>query len=1193
MQLDKTIANEAIELATIWQNKAQTLAGEFDQKFNQRVQKMLSNPMDKVLLIELMDQSFRSKNTKRVAQQICFLFDKYKMAEFFTTSERMLIFLFRNLGIYMPNISVPFFIDKIKDDTKNVVIKGEENIFNEHLKKRKAQNIRVNVNLIGEEVLGEEESQLRIQKYLNLLENENVDYISIKISTIFSQINSLSFENTVDELVKRLSLIYSHAKKHSFINKNGEKENKFINLDMEEYKDLAITCEVFMKTLDKEEFSDFYAGIVLQAYLPDSHIFQKKLTNWAKKRVQDGKSAVKMRLVKGANMQMEQTQSALKQWELAPYDQKLHTDANYKLMINYALQSEHAKCVHVASASHNLFELAYAYCVARKNDTLEYFNFEMLEGMSDAARSAIEQISGHIILYAPTAKKEQFTNAIAYLVRRLDENTSEENFIRYSFGLQVNSNEWNDQKQKFLDSLEYVPNVFVGSHKTQNRLDENWSDYKGGSFYTNAFKNEPDTDFVLKNNQIWAENIVKKYKKDTSFEPKAIPIVVGDTQICENRQIIKVYDKSLYHEKVICGSYTKASKEDLQKAVQVAHEDVDGWRNTTFEYRHEILSKVANLIRQRRADLIGVAAAEVGKVFAQSDVEVSEAIDFFEFYPHGLKTFLKDELEFTAKGVGLVISPWNFPIAIPIGGIVSSLITANTVILKPASSAVLCAYEFCKCFWEAGISKNILQFVPCEGELAQEHLIKDKRVNFTILTGGENTAMSMLKARYDLYLSAETGGKDATIITALADKEQAIKNVVQSAFSNSGQKCSATSLLVLEDEVFEDEGFKNTLIDATKSMQVGSVWDLKNTIATLANPISGALKQALDDSSSWLIKPEFVQDNPYMLKPCIKWDIQKNSFCHLNELFGPLLSVMRAKDLNDAIDIVNVTGYGLTSGLESLDEQEIDIWKEKINAGNLYINKGTTGAIVLRQPFGGHGKSAIGSGRKAGFYNYLPQFMNISQKKYPQIKKEYYHAFLPLVKLWQKDAIDGIHSNFLEGFKKLQIALMSYVQNYKEEFDVQKDYCNIRGEDNIFRYLPLNKVALRIYEDDDIFNVLSRIFAAKVCNVSLHVSIQSHANSQIVLFLYENKDRLFDKNDILVRESEECFSHSIDKVNRILYADCKNISEKIFIEANKKPVFIVRSNPLMDGRIELLNYFEEQSISHSFHRYGNLGARGV
>lgn len=1188
MQNEQKIITEAIKLAEQWQNRATELVSDFDKNFYIKMNKMLDHPEDKALLVELMDQCFRSKNNARIADQIIFLLQKHGMAHFFTNKDRMLLWLFENIGQYLPNISVPLFVNQIREDTKTVVIKGEEKSFNSYLNKRLDESTKVNINLIGEVVLGEEEANERIEKYLKTLENPNINYISIKISTIYSQINALDFEYTVETLVKKLSKIYTQAMKFPYISKDGTKSNKFINLDMEEYRDLAITVEVFKRTLNKKEFKNLYAGIVLQAYLPDSFSWQKELCDWAKKRVQDGGSPIKFRLVKGANMEMEETESSQKHWEMVTYTNKSDTDSNYKRMARYALNEKNAPYMHIGTASHNLFELAYATSLAKHNNTQEYHTLEMLEGMSESARLAIKEISKDVILYAPTASKEQFTNAIAYLVRRLDENTGEDNFIRYSFGLKVGTKNWKMQEELFLRSFEHEKTSFVGVKRTQNRLNEDWTNFSLSSYDTQEYHAEADTDFILKDNQTWAKNIVKKWKFDKGTKHDITPIVIANKEITKDRNIYEALDKSQFDEKVLAGKFALANEDDINQAVQVAFDDTDCWRELSLEQRHKILKKVAINVRQRRDDLIGIAAAEVGKVFTETDVEVSEAVDFLEFYPHSIQYLKKyKNISFSGKGVGVVVSPWNFPIAIPLGGIAAALAAGNTVIIKPASASALCAYELCKCFWDAGVSKNTLQFLPCSGSLAGKHLIPNEKIDFVILTGGEDTASSMLKSRPNLFLTAETGGKDATIVTSLADREQAIKNICQSAFGNSGQKCSATSLLVLEEEVYKDENFKKALIDTAKSMRVGSVWDFRNKIGTLANKVSGNLQTALEEnekSEEWALKPKFQNKNPYMLTPGIKWGVKEGSFMHMNELFGPVLSVMQASSLKHAIEIVNSTGYGLTSGIESLDEREVKYWKKHLKAGNLYINRGTTGAIVLRQPFGGMGKSSIGAGRKVGIFNYVTQFMNIEENDTPKNNKIYSNDLTSFIKRCK------VISDKKELFENAYIALQSYLENYDNEFSLEKDYCKVRGEDNFFKYVPLSKVAIRVEKDDTLFEVLLRVMAARVSKVTFLLSINN--NKELQEF-FENAKELFGKKDRVLEQTNTEFMEAISKFDRIIYSDIKKVPKMIFKECARSLTFIVRQKPMMEGRLELLNYFEEQSVSHSFHRYGNLGERGI
>ena len=1186
MENEKEIIEKAIVLAEKWQNRATQLVSKWDKEFYVKMNKMLEHPKDKALLIELMDQAFRCDSNARIADQIIFLLEKHGMAHFFTTKDKTLLWLFQNFGKFLPDLAVPMFVNQIREDTKTVVIKGEVEPFNKHLEMRKKEGTRVNINLIGEVVLGEVEAQERMEKYLKALTNPNIDYISIKISTIFSQIIALDFEHTVEVLVEKLSEIYAQAKKYPYIAPNGTKSNKFINLDMEEYRDLAITVEVFKRTLEKPQFKDFYAGIVLQAYLPDSFNWQKDLCDWARNRVKNGGAPIKFRLVKGANMEMEETEASQKHWEMVTYTEKSDTDSNYKRMARYALEANNAPYMHIGTASHNLFELAYATTLAQENGTSDYHTLEMLEGMSEAARLAIKEISKSVILYAPTASKEQFTNAIAYLVRRLDENTGPNNFIRYSFGLTVGSGDWKMQKELFIKSFESEKTSFVGAKRKQNRLEESYEN--SGNFPHSEYHAEADTDFVLPKNQEWARNIVKKWKFTKDTVHSITPIVVAGMDINEDRKVVDAIDKSQLKDGVLAGRFANASAEDLKKAVEIAKADVDGWRALTHEQRHDALKKVAIKVRERRDDLIGVAAAEVGKVFTETDVEVSEAVDFLEFYPYSADYFDKYEnLEFTGKGVGVVIPPWNFPVAIPLGGIAAALAAGNTVIIKPASVAALTAYEMCKCFWDAGISKNVLQFTPCAGALAGEHLISNKDVDFVILTGGEDTAASMLKTRPDLFLTAETGGKDATIVTNMADREQAVKNVCNSAFGNSGQKCSATSLLVLEEEVYNDENFKKALIDTASSMSVGSIWDFKNRIGTLANPVSGNLKKALESlekNESWLLEPSYADDNEYMLKPSIKWGVSEGNFIHMNELFGPVLAVIKANDLAHAVKIVNDTGYGLTSGIESLDEREVNYWKENLKAGNLYINRGTTGAIVLRQPFGGMGKSAIGAGRKVGIFNYITQFVDFKEKSAPKVSKKYSNSLTSFISNC-KTKYDN-----KEDFEKLEIALQSYLENYENEFSKAKDYANVRGEDNHFRYLPLKNVLIRVSSDDSIFETVSRILAAKVSGVHFKVSLNNNA---LVKSFLETSKELFSSRDSLVEQSDDEFVKYIKNYDRVIYSDISKVPTLVFEEARKSLTFIIRAKPMMEGRLELLNYFIEQSISHSFHRYGNIGARGI
>jgi RHH-type proline utilization regulon transcriptional repressor/proline dehydrogenase/delta 1-pyrroline-5-carboxylate dehydrogenase len=579
----------------------------------------------------------------------------------------------------------------------------------------------------------------------------------------------------------------------------------------------------------------------------------------------------------------------------------------------------------------------------------------MLEGMANHQRRALFELTGNMLLYAPACKQEDFTNAIGYLVRRLDENTGPDNFLRHAFNIEVGSDDWNELEQQFIAALAAKDSVSSGPRRTQNRLTPSAPGSAGGFL---PFRNEADTDWSLPQNDDWATTIINNWQNRHGSQASEVPLVIGGKELVNDRAIRDSLDPS--RPKAVVARYRQATEADIDHAVDVARADPDDWRRRPFVERVAILHQAAAEFAEARGDLMGAMLAEGGKTPAESDPEVSEAIDFCRFYADSAQ-FFHEQPGITAQGRGVVVvvSPWNFPLAIPTGGVAAALAAGNTVILKPASDTVLIAYHLCQCFWRTGVPKSALQFAPCSGGTVGARLVSHAGVDAIVLTGGTETAAEMLRKKPTMHLIAETGGKNATIVTALSDRDQAIKNVLHSAFSHSGQKCSATSLLILESEVYHDAKFRAALCDAVGSLRVGSAWDLSTKMGPLIRPPSGVLETSLKElepGEEWVVMPRLhVNDNPSLVSPGVKWGVQPGGFTHCTELFGPVLGVIEARDLDDAIDLVNATGYGLTSGLESLDDREQELWCNRIRAGNLYINRSTTGAIVLRQPFGGMG----------------------------------------------------------------------------------------------------------------------------------------------------------------------------------------------------------------------------------------------
>jgi RHH-type proline utilization regulon transcriptional repressor/proline dehydrogenase/delta 1-pyrroline-5-carboxylate dehydrogenase len=541
--------------------------------------------------------------------------------------------------------------------------------------------------------------------------------------------------------------------------------------------------------------------------------------------------------------------------------------------------------------------------------------------------------------------------------------------------------------------------------------------------------------------------------------------------------------------------------------------------------------RAAEVLAARRGELIGVMIRDGGKTVAQADPEVSEAIDFANYYARSFDDVGTDfaDVNYEPLGTVLVTPPWNFPAAIPAGGVLAALMAGNTVLFKPAPEATLTGWTITKALWDAGVPKDVLQFVPTSDDTVGRGLVTDERVDTVILTGAYQTARMFLDWKPDLRLLAETSGKNALIVTAMADRDQAIKDLVYSAFGHAGQKCSASSLGILEAEVYDDETFRRQLVDAARSWRVGPAADPTSAMTPVIREPDEKLHRALttlESGESWLLEPQHLGGNTWT--PGIKLGVRPGSFFHMTEVFGPVLGLMRAENLAHAVDLANAVDYGLTGGIHSLDDREVDYWQGHIHVGNAYANRGTTGAIVRRQPFGGWKRSAFGTA-KAGGPNYT----------------------FGLGRWTDRDSVD-----------LLEAASMSYPAAWASHFSKEHDPSGVHGEANIFRYVPLARMI--IYADETTTEVdLERAqMAARTCAVPAVVV----------------------RDELALRSAMADGQYQYDQRVRVL----ASISEETRRGAHEVHVHLVEEPVVSEGRLELRHYLKEQSVTITTHRYGNI-----
>ena len=1100
---------------------------------------MVTTPSDKKFIVRMLDETSQIRDRQKLAIRVKELIDQYGIPKFLDSSDHALFWMYQKFA-YLPLfnwVAVPIIKWRLRRDTGRVIIDAARPSLTTHLATRFQQDIGQNVNLLGEVVLGDGEADKRYRSYLEALKEPDINYISVKISGIYAQTHALNYKECFPELVRRMSELYQTAIDYPYTDVNGVTKPKFINLDMEEYKDAHLTMKLFKDVLSLPQFKNYEAGIVVQAYLPDAEGFQTELLEFARQRVAEGGSPIKMRIVKGCNLDMENIVSDLRGWPNPVRPNKTEVDANYLHIIERGLKPENARVLHIGMASHNLFTISYAYLLSQMYQTpKDCFCFEMLEGMANHVWRAQKKLGNHVILYTPVVKKEHFLNAISYLVRRMDENTAPDNFLTHSFSLKPDTKEWKELQEQFIAAYNMKDNLNHTPTRTQDR-----NQPYVGQEPRDEMLNEPDTDFDRFCNQQWVEKIFAKWK---NMPGDLLPTQIGD-ELVFNEDRVQYFDRSQPGDVLVC-EMSRAGKEQVQQILDIADADAGRWRETSVEERHQIMYRAANILGQMRGDLNGCMCAITGKTIEEADVEVSEAIDYCRFYTTTMKKFAAlPDIEMRGKGTILVLSPWNFPCAIPCGGVVAALASGNTCILKPATVAAPVAWLFAKAFWEAGVPKQALQVIIADRE-ATPLLTSSPIIKHIILTGGTETAQALAHANPRKPLSAETGGKNVMIISAKSDRDHAIMNACRSAFGNAGQKCSACSLLLVERSVYNHPEFFEKLKDCASSLKVGGVWDAGNIVGPMITNKNEKLERAfqLEPGERWLIAPEFVDEKHYILRPTIKVDVKPGSFTFRTELFAPLLAVAPYDTLEEAVELVNGLDYGLTSGLQSLDEQEQRYWKNHILAGNLYINRGITGAIVNRQPFGGMKLSAFGPGLKAGGPNYVAQFMTITDKT-------------------------GTSTDYRT----------SYAEWYEKEFRHPRNIQpTIRGEQNVFRYLPLaGGMALRLFGDETKEQLEMVCLAAKTVGTPLTVSADD-GNSLLDVARAQGAKT--------IQENLAAFCESIKRFERIRTISSE-VPDVVFQAAANCDKYIAQALPVHNGRIELTHYIKEQSISNEYHRYGS------
>ncbi|RWR16304.1 aldehyde dehydrogenase family protein [Microbacterium enclense] len=989
----------------------------------------------------------------------------------------------------------------------------------------RGEGVRLNVNLLGEAILGKKEAARRLEGTRRLLARDDVDYVSIKVSSTVAPHTPWAFDAAVSDAVTALRPLYRVAKE----------TGTFLNLDMEEFKDLDLTLAVFETLLGESEFHGVEAGIVLQAYLPDALAAMIRLQEWTARRVASGGAPIKVRVVKGANLPMERVDADVHDWPLATWPSKQATDASYKAVLDYALRPKHTAHVRIGVAGHNLFDVALAWLLAERRGVTGGIDVEMLLGMATAQQAVVRRTVGSILLYTPVVHPREFDVAIAYLIRRLEEGASSENFMSAVFDLGTYEALFARERDRFLASLADMPVGVPVSHRVQDRA------VAAPPAPREGFRNTPDSDPAIAANRAWAAGIVGRMPS--------------------SRLGIDTID-----------AHTVTEESVLDERLRQAADAAAAWRDLGAAARAEVLHRAGDALEARRAELIEVMGAECGKVVEQSDPEVSEAVDFAHYYAEQARHLDRvDGARFAPVGLTVVTPPWNFPVAIPAGSTLAALAAGSAVVIKPAALAERSGAVMVEALWEAGVPRDVLTLVQVSESDLGRQLLTHPAVERVVLTGAYETAELFRSFRSDLPLLAETSGKNAVIVTPSADLDLAAKDVALSAFGHAGQKCSAASIVVLVGSVARSRRFRDQLVDAVTSLEVGMPWDEAARVGPLIEPARGKLLRALttlEPGQRWLVEPRRLDEDGRLWRPGIREGVHPGSEFHRTEYFGPVLGVMTAETLDEAIDIVNAIEYGLTSGLHALDETEIQRWLSRIEAGNVYVNRGTTGAIVQRQPFGGWKKSAVGAGTKAGGPHYLFGFGTWADAE-PSARRV-------------SDALVGPASAAVpaEDREWLASALASDAAVWTQQFSRPVDVTGLEAEQNVLRYAPV-PVTVRLEDASD--TALVRVVAAGVrAGSAVTVSAGRELPAAVRAWL----DGVWVASEV---EDATAWARRVARLARtggrvrLLGGSAERFADDT---AGSPAVALYAGAPTRAGEVELLPFLREQAVSITAHRFG-------
>jgi RHH-type proline utilization regulon transcriptional repressor/proline dehydrogenase/delta 1-pyrroline-5-carboxylate dehydrogenase len=845
------------------------------------------------------------------------------------------------------------------------------------------------LDILGEAVTSEVEAERYLFAYLQLIEGtaptvnswpeiSRIDRddrgplprvnVSVKLSALDSQFDPADRDGTTSRVAQRLRTLLRTARRH----------NAHVHIDMESFEAKDLTLHIFQTVLADEEFRDWpHVGIVIQCYLRDAGSDLAGLAEWTQLRG----TPIWVRLVKGAYWDYETVRAQSNGWPIPVFQHKWETDACFERQTRFVFQNR--RLLRPALGSHNLRSLSHGIAVAKLLDLpANSYEIQMLYGMADPEKQAIVDLGQRMRIYMPYG---ELIPGMAYLVRRLLENTSNESFLRASFAEHLAAEELLAPPAADVQR----PRASGDGELKEVTMSIGESVRHGGSAPA-TFRNEPLADFAAEVNRRKMRDALGTVRSQFG---QNYPLWIDGRPV---ETTARLASKNPSDHAQTVGYAAAAEARHIGDAVAAAKRAMPAWWRLGARGRADFLLAAAEAMRGRRFELAAWEVFECGKQWREADGDVCEAIDYCEYYaqgaialdaPHEVNLLGEENrTEYLPRGVAGVIAPWNFPLAILTGMTVAALATGNTVVMKPAEQSAVIAAKLMEIFEEVKLPAGVVNYLPGQGEVAGAALVEHPDVALIAFTGSRNVGLAINRRAAEVSASGikqvkrvivEMGGKNAIIVDDDADLDEAVAGVVKSAFGYQGQKCSACSRAIVLDAVYDQ--FLPRLIEATRSLKVGPAEDPSAHVGPVIDAeafdrVRRYIEIGRQEAREALaVDVGSLVDKGYFIGPHIFTEVTPAARIAQEEIFGPVLAVIRAADLDEALAIANGVDYALTGGIFSRSPAHLERASREMLVGNLYLNRPITGALVHRQPFGGFKLSGIGD--KAGGPDYLLQFV--------------------------------------------------------------------------------------------------------------------------------------------------------------------------------------------------------------------------